>query len=107
MNERSFIVKSFDKTDSNTGISPSRPQRIGRDSSREFKTRTGLAAKGLSFKLRAVLAPLRRIRDFVRLRRQRSRNPLGLLNKLQDRQDCAQTQERVNRRFHDTSALLL
>jgi hypothetical protein len=45
MNERSFIVKSFDKIDSNTGISPSRPQRIGRNSSSEFQTRSGLPLK--------------------------------------------------------------
>jgi len=45
MNERSFIVKSFDKTGSNTGISSSCPQRIGKISSSEFKTRSGLPLK--------------------------------------------------------------
>jgi hypothetical protein len=107
MNERSFIVKSFGKTDSNAGISPSCPQRRAKNSSSEFQTRSGLAAKGLPFKPRVVLAPLRSIRDFVRLCRPRPRQPTWLLNKLQNRQDCAQTQERVNRRFHDASALLL
>jgi hypothetical protein len=107
MNERSFIVKSIDKTDSNAGISPWCPQRIGRNSSSEFQTRSGLVGKGLSFKPRVVLAPLRGIRDFVRLCRQRRRHPIWLLDKLQDRQDRAQTQERVNRRFHDVSALFL
>jgi hypothetical protein len=89
MNERSFIVKSFDKTDSNIGISPSRPQRIGRNSSSEFPNPQRPPAKGLSFKPRAVLAPLGGIRDFVRLCRQRRRHPLWLLDKLQDRQDRA------------------
>jgi hypothetical protein len=88
MNERSFIVKSFDKTDSNAGISPSRLQRIGKNSSSEFQTRSG-PAKGLSFKPRAVLAPLGGIRDFVRLCRQRRRQPIWLFDKLQDRQDRA------------------
>src|SRR5438874_4611671 len=52
-------------------------------------------------------APLRGIRNFVRLCAERRRHALWLLNKLQDRQDCAQTQKRINRRFHDASAFLL
>ena len=106
MNERPFIVKSFNKTGPNTGISSSRPPDIGRNSSAEVQTRSGLPAKGLFFKSRALLAPLRGIRDFVRLCRQRRRHAIWLLSELQDRQDCAQTQKRVNRRFHDASALL-
>jgi hypothetical protein len=45
MNERSFIVKSFDKNGPKTGISSSRPPGIGRNSSSEFQTRSGLPAK--------------------------------------------------------------
>src|SRR5438105_15547316 len=69
-------------------------------------TPRGLPAEGPLFKSRAA-APLRGIRSFVRLCAERRRYALWLLNKLQDRQDCAQTQKRINRRFHDASAFLL
>jgi hypothetical protein len=80
---------------------------IGRNSSGDFQTRKRPPAKGLSFKPRAALASLRGIRGFVHLGRYRRRHPLRLLDKLQDRQDCAEAHERVNRRFHDAPALFL
>jgi hypothetical protein len=83
MNERSFIVKFFDKTgfkDRDFGLA-----RTPASS----EPASGPAAKGLAPKSRAALAPLRGIRGFVRLGRYRCRHPLRLLDKLQDRQDCA------------------
>jgi hypothetical protein len=62
------------------------PEMTGMGSS-EFQARRGPAPTPI--RQSALLAPLRRIRDFVRLCRQRRRQPLWLLDKLQDRQDCA------------------
>ena len=87
MNERSFIVKSSNKIGSKHWDFSLAPTAQDRSSSREFQTRSALPVKGLSLKPRAVLAPLRGIRDFVRLCRKRRRQPIWLLDKLQDRQD--------------------
>ena len=89
MNERSFIVKSFDKTGLIPGFLPRAHRVLAGIIPAGSKPRSGLPGEGRSFKSRAVLAPLRRIGDFVPLGRQRRRHPLWLLDKLQDRQDCA------------------
>ena len=106
MNERSFIVKSFDKTILTPGFFPRAQSASAGLVPASCKPHRPLA-KALSFKPRAVLAPLGGIRDFVRLCRQRRWHPLWLLDKLPDRQDRTYTQERVNRRFHDASTLFL